>query len=230
MARAQRLLQLMQALRNRRYPVSAGVLAEELKVSKRTLYRDIGVLKDQGAHIDGEPGIGYVLKPGFMLPPLMFSEDEIDALVLGSRWVSSRADGTLAEAASSAVAKIAAVLPKDLRESLTSYTLLIPRGNVIPSGDRELGNIRLAIRNMNKVEIVYRDLEGKESTRIIWPFALGFFERVRIVAAWCETRQDYRHFRTDRIQALTTLDRYPRSRNSMLREWQQKHDIRLNKM
>src|SRR5829696_5189157 len=115
MSRAQRLLDLIQLLRGYRRPVSGAVLAEALGISLRTLYRDIETLNGQGAQIDGEPGVGYVLRPGFMLPPLMFSEEEIEALVLGSRWVHQRADRALADAAANVLAKIGAVLPKDLR-------------------------------------------------------------------------------------------------------------------
>src|SRR6185312_11045737 len=111
MSRAQRLLDLIQLLRSYRRPVSGAVLAGELGISLRTLYRDIETLKAQGAHIDGEPGVGYILRPGFMLPPLMFSEEEIEALVLGGRWVAERTDEPLGKAASNALANIAAVLP-----------------------------------------------------------------------------------------------------------------------
>ena len=107
MSRAERLLELIQTLRRFRHPVSGAALAEELGVSLRTLYRDIQSLKAQGARIEGEPGLGYILRPGFMLPPLMFSEDEIEALVLGSRWVADRGDTRLGEAARNALTKIA---------------------------------------------------------------------------------------------------------------------------
>src|SRR6201988_957718 len=125
MSRAERLLALIQALRRHRRPVSGAALAEELGVSLRTLYRDIQTLIAQGAQIDGEAGVGYVLRPGFMLPPLMFSEEEIEALVLGSRWVHQRADRALADAAANVLAKIGAVLPKDLRDTLDESGLLI---------------------------------------------------------------------------------------------------------
>src|SRR5215813_4296834 len=131
MSRAQRLLDLIQLLRRHRFPVSGAALAQELGVSLRTLYRDIETLNAQGARIDGEAGIGYVLRPGFMLPPLMFSEEEIEALVLGSRWVAERADGPLGNAARNALAKIAAVLPDDLKESLDASNLLIGPGEAI---------------------------------------------------------------------------------------------------
>src|SRR2546429_3023314 len=144
MSRAQRLLDLIQLLRGYRRPVSGAVLAEALGISLRTLYRDIETLNAQGAQIDGEPGLGYVLRPGFMLPPLMFSEEEIEAIVLGSRWVHQRADRELANAAANVLAKIGAVLPKDLREALDDSGMLIAPGEPIAAGDAQLPKIRQA--------------------------------------------------------------------------------------
>ena len=220
MSRAQRLLDLIQELRGHRRPVSGAALAEALDISLRTLYRDIETLKAQGAHIDGEAGVGYVLRPGFMLPPLMFSEEEIEAIVLGSRWVAARADTPLGNAAHSALAKIAAVLPDDLKDSLDTANLLIGPGEPIAAGDQELATIRQAIRTERKMRITYVDGQGAATKRTIWPFALAFFDRVRVVVAWCETRNGYRHFRTDRIGQLTlSSTRYPRRRQALLKEW-----------
>jgi predicted DNA-binding transcriptional regulator YafY len=225
-ARAERLLSLIQTLRRHRRPVSGAALAGELGISLRTLYRDIGTLKAQGASIDGEAGVGYLLRPGFMLPPLMFAEDEIEALVLGSRWVADRADAQLAGAARNALAKIAAVLPPKLRDDLDASTLLVGPGGKLPAGDSDLATIRGAINAERKLAIVYRGPDGVETGRTIWPFALGFFDRARIVVAWCELRQGYRHFRTDRIAALTATDtRYPRRRQALLQEWQKIESI-----
>ncbi len=225
MSRSQRLLDLIQILRSHRFPVTGAVLAAELGVSLRTLYRDIGTLQEQGASIDGEPGLGYILRPGFMLPPLMFSEDEIEALVLGSRWVAKRGgDARLGAAARNALAKIAAVLPDDLRDALDASALLVGSGEPDPiSADNlALPLIRQAIRSERKIEMTYLDLKGAESTRTIWPFALGFFDRVRMVVAWCELRQAFRHFRTDRIVALAMSEqRYPRRRQALLKEWRE---------
>src|SRR3954468_5683157 len=173
MSRAQRLLDLIQALRGYRRPVSGAVLAEALGISLRTLYRDIETLNAQGAHIDGEPGVGYVLRPGFMLPPLMFSEDEIEAIVLGSRWVADRTDTALSGAARSALAKIAAVLPAALKDGLDSSGLLIGPGQAPAAGDAELPVIRSAIRTEQKLRIGYLDGNGRSSRRTVWPFALG---------------------------------------------------------
>src|SRR3954453_6528327 len=142
MSRAQRLLDLIQQLRGYRRPVSGAVLAEALGISLRTLYRDIDTLNAQGAHIDGEPGVGYVLRPGFMLPPLMFSEEEIEAIVLGSRWVPQPPDRALADAAANVLAKIGAVLPKDLRETLDDSGLLIGPGDPIAAGGGPLPKVR----------------------------------------------------------------------------------------
>lgn len=220
MSRAERLLDLMQVLRRHRQPVSGKSLADELRVSLRTLYRDIATLQAQGAMIEGEPGVGYLLRAGFLLPPLMFTEEELEALVLGSRWVVERGDSRLGGAARNALAKIAAVLPPDKREGLDGSTLLVGPGEPIAAGDAELATIRSAIRTERKLEIAYRDRDGSESRRVVWPFALGFFDRVRVMVAWCELRQSFRHFRTDRILALTASDtRYPRRRQAMLKEW-----------
>jgi predicted DNA-binding transcriptional regulator YafY len=219
MSRSERLLDLIQTLRRYRQPVSGQTLAAELGISIRTLYRDIATLQAQGAHIEGEPGLGYILRPGFMLPPLMFSEDEIEALVLGSRWVAKQADARLSAAASDALAKVAAVLPVDLRESLDASTLLVgPHATAADSVD--LGVLRKAIRAERKLELTYQDGGGAGTRRTVWPFALGYFDRVRVLVAWCELRQDFRHFRTDRMSDLAATDmRYPRRRPVLLKEW-----------
>ncbi|BCG85900.1 hypothetical protein MesoLj113c_20100 [Mesorhizobium sp. 113-3-9] len=160
-----------------------------------------------------------MLKPGFMLPPLMFSDDEIEAIVLGSRWVAKQPDQRLSAAAANALAKIAAVLPDDLREDLDASTLLVgPPAHAMEGID--LGTVRQAIRNERKLGFLYRDAGGVASQRVVWPFALGFFDKVRVVVAWCEMRQDFRHFRTDRISGLNPIDtRYPRRRQVLLMEW-----------
>jgi predicted DNA-binding transcriptional regulator YafY len=220
MSRTQRLLDLLQSLRRHRRPVSGAVLADELGISLRTLYRDIAALQVQGAKIDGATGLGYLLRPGFLLPPLMFSEEEIEALVLGMRWVAERGDAGLGEAARNALAKIESVLPNELRLVVDSTTLLIGPGEHVAGGDAELAAIRQAIRDERKLAIHYRDRGDVATQRIIWPFALAFFDRARVVLAWCELRQAFRHFRTDRISALTSSkSRYPRRRHALLKEW-----------
>jgi predicted DNA-binding transcriptional regulator YafY len=226
MSRAERLLALIEVLRRHRRPVSGATLARDLRISLRTLYRDIASLQAQGAHIDGAPGLGYVLRPGFTLPPLMFAADEIEALVLGSRWVVDRGDHRLAAAAGNAIAKIAAVLPPDLRHELESSALLVGPGAPIAAGDADLATVRQAIRNERKLAIDYRDGEGRTSSRVVWPFALGFFDRARVLVAWCELRASIRHFRTDRIIALAlSPERYPERRGALLARWRQDQGV-----
>ena len=222
MSRAERLLSLIEILRRHRTPVSGAHLARELGVSLRSLYRDIATLQGQGATIEGEAGVGYILKPGFLLPPLMFSPDEIEALVLGSRWVAQRADGELAAAARNGLAKILAVLPPEIRGEAETSPLMVGPGKSIPAGEREIGLIRATIRRERKLVIGYRDDPGRLTQRIIWPFALAYFDRVRMVAAWCELRQGFRHFRTDRIESLEVDEaRYPRRRAVLLKAWRE---------
>ncbi|CAN7390404.1 helix-turn-helix transcriptional regulator [Bosea sp. LjRoot237] len=226
MSRAERLLDLVQVLRRHRRPISGRKLAEETGVSIRTLYRDIATLQGQGAPIEGEPGLGYVLKPGFMLPPLMFDEDEIEALVLGSRWVAGRADGRLAGAAHNAMAKIVAVLPADLRDKADASALLVGPGAKIVSTGVDLSLIRKAIRSERKLALTYQDGKAAATQRLVWPFALGFFDHVRVVVAWCELRDDFRHFRADRIAQAELVDvRYPRRRQALLRQWREREGI-----
>lgn len=222
MSRSERLLDLIQVLRRHRTPVSGRALADELGVSIRTLYRDIATLQGQGADIQGEPGLGYVLKPGFMLPPLMFSEDEIEAITLGIQWVARRADARLEGAARNAAAKIGAVLPEDLRREMETSSLLVGPFAVVNTDMIDLTAVRVAIRKERKLAISYRDKGGTVTERTIWPFALGFFEKVRAVVAWCELRNDFRMFRIDRIERLEETDvRSPRRRLEMLKAWKE---------
>jgi predicted DNA-binding transcriptional regulator YafY len=220
MSRAERLLELMQSLRLRRRPVAGAALADELGVSLRTLYRDIEALKAQGARIEGEAGLGYVLRPGFTLPPLMFSLEEIEALALGARWVEGRADEGLKKAARGALAKIAAVLPPERAEALDWPTLMAGAAKLGDEESVSLPLVRKALGLERKLELAYVDKEGRRSTRIVWPVAVGFFDHARMLAAWCETREAFRHFRLDRMAAVTVMDeRPPKARRTLLRDW-----------
>jgi predicted DNA-binding transcriptional regulator YafY len=225
MSRSGRLLDLVQTLRRHRRPVSGRALADELGISIRTLYRDIATLQGQGAPIEGEAGLGYVLKPGFFLPPLMLDDEQVEALVLGARWVAKQPDRRLAQAATDLLAKVAAVLPDDLRETLDATALMVGPKKEEPE-TIDLGAVRLAIRRERKLGFDYEDSGGARSARIVWPFALGFFDKVRILVAWCETRNDFRHFRVDRISALDSREeRYPRRRQALLKEWRERQGI-----
>lgn len=218
MSRTARLFRLMEALRGHRRPVTASYLASELCVSPRTVYRDVQTLVGLGAPIEGEAGVGYLLRAGFFLPPLMFGEDELEALVLGARWVQGQGDAGLAEAAARALTKIATASPRDLRDKIADTGLWAPPLR------REAGQstvlIREAIRREHKLEITYVDEVGQTTERVIWPILLAFFEGKRVVAAWCELRSAFRHFRADRIASLTaTRTPYPTRRAVLVKSW-----------
>jgi len=221
MSKTSRLFRLMDALRSRRTPVTAAHLAKHLSVSARTVYRDVQALLDLGARIDGGAGVGYVLRKGFFLPPLMFGEEEIEALVLGARWIAGQGDPALARAAESVLAKIATASPTDLRDKMSETGLWAPRFKVAAVElASNLALVRAAIRRERRLKLRYRDADGAASQRVIWPIALGYFEGTRVVAAWCELREDFRHFRTDRIVSLEGTDvAYPRLRRELTKQW-----------
>jgi len=218
MSRSERLLDLVQTLRRHRRPVSGRALADELGVSIRTLYRDIATLQGQGAPIEGEAGLGYVLRPGFFLPPLMFDEDEVDAVILGLRFVSQRGDDGLARAAADVLAKIEAVLPPGMEDAAAGSGLLA--GPPAVQEAQALSIIRKAIREEQKLAIAYVDRKEKATRRVVWPIAVGFFDTAEMLAAWCETRRDFRHFRLDRIQFVApTGERLPKRHRVLLADW-----------
>jgi len=227
MSRTQRVLDLIQNLRGRRYAVPGRVLAEELGISLRSLYRDIAALKLQGVPVDGDPGVGYILRAGFTLPPLMFTPEEIEALVLGARWVVDRTDMGLGRAARDALVKIGGVLPKALKEELGASSLLVPAESRFAVDDALVRDLRQAIRLSRKVELTYRDLNDVVTSRTIWPFSLAFYHNALVAAAWCESRRDFRHFRADRVESWVLADTvYPRPRAELVAEWRLKFGVR----
>lgn len=221
MSKSERLFDLMQALRRRRHPVAGAELAREIGVSERTVYRYISDLQALGAEVDAEPGMGYVLKPGFLLPPLMFSSDEIQALALGAQWVARQTDPDLAHAADNALSKIRAVLPRDLGETLDDNAFHV--GRRAPQDHQiDLSMIRRAMKEQKKLQLTYADQNGQPSDRIIWPISIGFVEGNRFVAGWCELRGDFRLFRLDRVTSIECLDeRYPGRRRELVKHWRQ---------
>jgi predicted DNA-binding transcriptional regulator YafY len=207
MRRADRLMQIVQIMRRRGTATTARMLADELEVVPRTIYRDIADLQGTGVPIDGEAGVGYVLRQGYDLPPLMFSETEVDAIVVGARMVIARGDAALARAAQDVLAKMSDVLPNRLAEQMRKSMLYAA------SPSRETGSetavmpaIRDAIRRQRKLAIAYVDLKGQPSTRTIWPLAVAYFPEATVLAAWCELRNDTRAFRSDRVQSCTITD------------------------
>ena len=221
MSRSERLLTLLQLLRRHRFAVSATQLAKTLGISVRTVYRDIDALRAQGARIEGESGVGYLLRQDFLLPPLTLSAEEAEALLLGVRWVAKHGDAQLVLAAQQAFAKIERVLPAELRVSINQSPLLVGSRRKYDTHEQEtLAQIRHAIRLGRKVDIRYCDAQDTHSDRTIWPFAVGYFDQTRVVAAWCEMRRDFRHFRTDRITKLLISDECtPESTADLLARW-----------
>jgi predicted DNA-binding transcriptional regulator YafY len=222
MDKTERLFSVMDALRRHRRPVTASVLADEQGVSVRTLYRDIQTLIGLGAPIDGEAGVGYMLRPGFFLPPLMFSAEELEALVLGARWVEQRPDDALAGAAKNALGKIATASPDDLRDRINDTGLWPVRSHWEETGPTPvLGVVREAIRDERVLKLTYADETGRTTERAIWPVAIAFYEEKQIVAAWCTMREDFRNFRTDRIVAAEFVEgRFGKRRAVLAREWE----------
>lgn len=217
--RAARLLRLLDELHRRRQPMPGAALATQLGVSLRTLYRDIATLRAQGAGIEGEPGIGYRLRAGFLLPPMMFATEELEALVLGTRWVAAQGDPELAGAAQAALERITAVLPPALRLQVETSGLFAPHWGA-PRAEPWLPTLRRAIRAGHRVRLRYADEQGRATERVIWPFAMAFLADKRLLAAWCELRQDFRHFRADRVHALEdTGERYPAQRHALMQRW-----------
>ena len=225
MRRADRLFEIIQILRRVRRPVSAQAIADELEVSKRSVYRDIATLTAQRVPIRGEAGVGYVLEEGFDMPPLMLTAEEIDAAVLGALWVSTRAEPELARAAENLIAKIEAITPSPLRRHIAAAAMSVRPVSPAAEDKVEAAMLRQAILEGRKVSLGYRDGDGKESKRVVWPVLLGYRDEGRILAAWCELRQGFRYFRTDRMTFAEALEqRYPESRGSLKDRWRKAMD------
>ena len=205
MRRADRLFQIIQLLRKKKV-VTALQLAGELGVSERTIYRDIRDLMESGLPIEGEAGVGYRMLPGFDLPPLMFSEEEIEALVLGARIVESWADPELVRAASTALSKIEDIVPERLQTILRNLSLFSLNFKAEENIPKDLSALRFAIREKRKILLDYTRADGLSTTRTIRPLCLAFTAPLWLLSAWCELRDDFRNFRADRIIGITVLE------------------------
>ena len=210
MRRADRLFEIIQILRGKTSVTTAQHLAEELEVSVRTVYRDISTLQSQRIPIEGEAGLGYLLRDGYDLPPLMFTVEELEALQLGARIVESWGDPVIAKAAKNVLAKTSAVLPSDLKKHLNNYVVAAPfRSSSVPV-DVDLAKIRQWIREKRRMEFSYSTESGKTSKRMVWPLSLAFYGPVWNIVAWCELRDDFRAFRPDRMKEVEFHDiHYP---------------------
>lgn len=208
MRKSERLFKLVTLLQGRRTAITAQALAEELGVAMRTVYRDIQALVLSGVPIDGEAGVGYRLRAGFDLPPLMFQSDEVTALLVGSRMVQAWTDPDLAQAAKQAEAKILAALTPQMLIGVSRLPYRIPVYERSESAIHRI--LRQACEGRQKASIAYRDMNGKDSTRTLWPLGMVGWGDHWTLLAWCEKRDAYRNFRFDRIQNIMLLpDHYP---------------------
>ena len=220
MRRADRLFDIIQALRGAKGPMTAADLAERLEVTPRTVYRDIATLQARQVPIEGAAGLGYLLRQGYDLPPLMFTAEEIEAILVGALLTRRTGDPGLKAAADSVLSKITAVLPSALQDQMASPSFFVSAHGASEPAVADLALIRRAIRNRNKLQIDYLDREGEPTTRRIWPIAVAYFVEVTLVCAWCELRQDYRHFRADRIQSLKVSEEtFSTDGGRLLKEW-----------
>jgi predicted DNA-binding transcriptional regulator YafY len=217
MRKASRLFEIIQILRLAVHPITALQMAERLEVSERSIYRDIAALQAMRVPIEGERGIGYILRPGFHLPPLMFSAEETEAIVLGMALNKRTGDRDLGEASARVLDKIAAAVPAPLRQALSSRALHA-WGSAIPTADAvDLGLVRRAIRDEEKLAIDYRDEQGRVTQRVIRPIALIYYSEAAVVVGWCELREAVRNFRIDRVSACSATGRGFRGEGEALR-------------
>lgn len=220
MRRADRLFQIIQILRRSRHPVTAAALADELEVSTRTVYRDMADLIGQRVPVEGEAGLGYMLEPGFDMPPLMLTADEIEAVVLGAQMVARFPDPTLANSAQDVIAKIAAVVPSDLRPFIVEPSVAAKPADRPHVSAIDIRPLRSAIRDGRKLRLRYRAEAGDVTERTIWPVVVGYAETHSLLISWCELRNEFRHFRVDRILTVDVLDEcHPESRGDLRLRW-----------
>ena len=225
MRRTERLFQIIQILRRHRAPVTGQVLAAELEVSLRTLYRDMAELIAQRVPIRGEAGTGYVLDTGYDMPPLMLTADELEAAVLGAQWVAVRGDEALARGARDLIAKLTVAVPRDLQPVIVDAGLVPVSFKTRAEDSFDVSIVRQAIRGQAKVLMDYGDETGNITRRTVWPFLIAYSEDIRMVCAWCELRQDFRHFRTDRVKRQEMLEeRFPERVATLRKSWKDQRE------
>jgi predicted DNA-binding transcriptional regulator YafY len=220
MRRTERLFQIIQILRANRSPVTGRSLADELEISLRTLYRDMAELTAQRVPVTGEAGTGYVLDDGYDMPPLMLTADELEAAALGAAWVASQADPSLTRAARDLVSKLSDAIPQELRPIVldASSRPITTRPKFKERFDGYV--LRQAIRERSRLQLSYQDQNEGITDRVVWPILIAYLDTNRYIVAWCEMRQDYRHFRTDRVQKLKVLEgKYPARRAILIKGW-----------
>ena len=220
MRRADRLFDIIQALRTAPHPVTAAGLAEQLEVTVRTIYRDIAALQGSRVPIEGAPGLGYVLRRGYDLPPLMFTSEEADAIAIGVRLLRRLRDAKLQQAAESVLAKLAVVVPEPLQPHLVSAPIYVSDGDAPPVTGTDPAVLRNAIHEARKVAVAYIDEQGRHTQRTVRPIAMAYYVDVTLLGAWCELRNDFRNFRVDRISNAQLLDeRFLAESGKLMAEW-----------
>ena len=220
MRRADRLFDIIQALRTARRPVTAAALAEQLEVTVRTIYRDIAALQGSRVPIEGAPGLGYVLRRGYDLPPLMFTSEEADAIAIGVRLLRRLRDPKLQQAAESVLAKLAVVVPEPLQLHLASAPIYVSDGDAPPATGVDPAELRSASHDARKVVITYIDETGHRTRRTVRPIAMAYYVDVTLLGGWCELRNDFRNFRVDRISNAQLLDeRFLAESGKLMAEW-----------
>ena len=220
MRRADRLFDIIQALRAASAPLTAAQIADQLEVTTRTIYRDIASLQASRVPIEGAAGLGYVLRQGFDLPPLMFTRDEIEAILVGARLIKRTGDPGLQAAAQGVLSKLSVALPVHLRDHLDLAPVYVsPFGATTPSR-ADPDAIRMAIRERRKIRLDYVDGDGSPTDRVVRPLAMAYFVEATLLCGWCELRQDHRNFRLDRIEGMVVLtDDFAADHSRLMQEW-----------
>ena len=220
--RADRLFDIIRILRAASRPVTAAAIADELEVTVRTVYRDVATLQARRIPIEGAAGVGYVLRRGYELPPLMFTEDEAEAIAVGV--LARTGDRGLQKAANSVLSKVTLVVPDPLRDYLTTAPVYVSKsGAPVPAQPDLPSTIRRAIRATRKMRIAYQDGDGCSTERVIQPFAVAYYTGATLICAWCELRNDVRHFRTDRVVSADVLDESFSIPKTVITKWLAEH-------
>ncbi|MEH6631167.1 MAG: YafY family protein [Halopseudomonas aestusnigri] len=226
MSKPLRMFEIIQLLRKAKQPMRAVDIADTLGVSQRTAYRDILALQSMSVPIDGAAGVGYILRPGFDLPPITFTPEEIEAIIVGLALLPRTGDVGLQRAAQGVVGKISDIVPKATASRFNTASLEASGWHAVPKAKVDIALIRKAVRNEQRLDIQYTNGEGQTSERTILPLAVLYYVEAIVIAAWCERRGDFRHFRIDRIDHCTLSDsNFSDIAEKLRADWQEQHGL-----
>ena len=226
MSRSTRMFEVIQLLRSATVPLTAQAMAEQLEVTKRTVYRDVAALQAMRVPIEGEAGVGYVMRSGYDLPPLNFSAEEVEAIAVGLALLGRTGDHGLLRAAASAGQKLGSAIPDPSTSNLVDWPVFASGYNTIPEPSVDVALLRKAVRTERKISISYSDAAGDSTQRILQPLALIYYIEVLVLVAWCELRGDFRHFRVDRLSGVElTGERFLRHGDALRRKWRAQHQV-----